>query len=56
MKPDRAKNIEIILRRMKLEKNFESLEEAFLVYDPVYTSEDMLISLQNILPTSKEKA
>jgi hypothetical protein len=56
MKPDRAKNIEIILKKLKLEKNFTSLKDAFLIYDANYINEELLIGLQNILPTPKERS
>ena len=41
---------------MKLEKNFQCLEEAFLTYDSAFISEDILVGLQNILPTPKERS
>ena len=55
MKPDRAKNIEIILRKMKLEKSFQQLKEVFLVYDPDFINEEVVGALQNIMPTPKER-
>ena len=57
LKPDRSKNIEIILRKMKLtEKDFSHLEEAFMVYDSNFINEDLLTGLQNVMPNPKEKA
>jgi len=38
------------------EKKFTVIEEAFLTYDPNFINEEILTGLQNVMPTSKEKA
>lgn len=38
------------------EKNFNALEQALMIYDANYINEDILFSLQNIMPNAKEKS
>ena len=42
---------------MKLtEKKFSILDQAFTIYDANFINEELLVGLQNILPTQKERA
>jgi hypothetical protein len=56
LKADRIKNVEIVMRKLKITDSlFPLIEDAFRSYNDHYLKEEFLSGLLNLLPTSKEK-